>query len=164
MKRLIEPEFPSSDKLQLYGALAFLYFHSARHRRWPVESLRLILQPPVDLDQAKIFYHEGAPRGAITWGLLDEAAEQSLLRGEMLKPAQWHSGRNFWLMEVLAPYEQGTGTKMMRWVKDNLPDTVNTVRFRRIGPDHKPKRVIESHRLQGKTWGARILHTYQTED
>ena len=77
MKRLIEPEFPSSDKLQLYGALAFLYFHSARHRRWPLESLRLILQPPVDLDQAKIFYHEGAPRGAITWGLLDEAAERA---------------------------------------------------------------------------------------
>lgn len=160
-RKLIEPEFPSSDKLQLYGALAFLYFHSVRHRRWPLESLRLILQPPVDLDQAKIFYHEGAPRGAITWGLLDEAAEQSLLRGEMLKPAQWHSGRNFWLMEVLAPYEQGTGPRMIRWVKDNLPDTVDRFRFMRTGADNRLKRTVESRRLDGKSWGAQILYKYQ---
>ncbi|MBH0236236.1 toxin-activating lysine-acyltransferase, partial [Methylobrevis albus] len=102
VKKSIEPEFPSKDAIHLYGALSFLYFRSPRHRDWPFHAIRRVIQPPIDLQQVKIFYQDGIPRGAVTWGLLNEDAERRVMANQMLEPAQWRSGKSFWLMDVLA--------------------------------------------------------------
>lgn len=117
----IRPEFPSADAITAYGGLCFLYMHSTRHAGWSVQQLRRIVQPPIDLKQAKIFYYEGVPRAACTWAHLDDAAERQLLLGQPLTPAQWRSGPNLWLMEIIAPYEQGTGARAFRAFMEHIP-------------------------------------------
>ncbi len=153
----IRPEFPSHDALQAYGALAFLYMHSPRHANWPVRGLRLIIQPPVDLKQTRIFYYEGVPRSAVTWAHLDDEAEQAVLEGKLLRPIQWRSGPKLWLMEIVAPYEQGTGAAAFRTFKEHIPEEIKSFRYARVDAEGKVRRVVESTRLHDKSWGARTL-------
>ena len=151
------PEFPSQDAIQAYGALSFLYMRSPRHAKWPVEALRRIVQPPVDLKQARIFSYEGVPRAAVTWAHLSEEAEQQLLAGELIRPAQWRSGPRLWMMEVVAPYQQGTGATVFRTFMEHIPEATDTFRYMRVDAEGKVRRIVESTRLHDNSWGARII-------
>ncbi len=153
----IRPEFPSQDALQAYGALAFLYMHSPRHADWPVRALRLIIQPPVDLKQTRIFYYEGVPRAACIWAHLDDEAEQAVLEGKLLRPIQWRSGPKLWLMEIVAPYEQGTGANAFRAFKEHIPEGIKSFRYARVDAKGKVRRIVESTRLHDKSWGAKTI-------
>lgn len=153
----IHSEFPSSDAISAYGALCFLYMHSPRHSALSVQNLRRIVQPPIDLRQARIFYYEGVPRAACTWAHLDDKAEQQLLAGQPLAPAQWRSGPQLWLMEIIAPYEQGTGAQAFRAFMKNIPSGIKNFRYARLGSSGGVRRTTESTRLDGGGWGAKIL-------
>lgn len=160
----IRPEFPSADAITAYGGLCFLYMHSSRHAGWSVQQLRRIVQPPIDLKQAKIFYYEGVPRAACTWAHLDDAAERQLLLGQPLTPAQWRSGPNLWLMEIIAPYEQGTGARAFRAFMEHIPAGISRFRYARVDANGKIRRFVESTRLADGAWGAKIKPNITTRD
>ena len=160
----IRPEFPSADAITAYGGLCFLYMHSTRHAGWSVQQLRRIVQPPIDLKQAKIFYYEGVPRAACTWAHLDDAAERQLLLGQPLTPAQWRSGPNLWLMEIIAPYEQGTGARAFRAFMEHIPAGISSFRYARVDANGKIRRFVESTRLTDGAWGAKIKPNITTRD
>lgn len=160
----IRPEFPSADAITAYGGLSFLYMHSVRHAGWSVQQLRRIVQPPIDLKQAKIFYFDGVPRAACTWAHLGDVAERKLMRGEPLTPAQWRSGPNLWLMEIIAPYEQGTGAGAFRAFMANIPEAIKSFRYARVDAKGKIQRFVESTRLKDGSWGAKIKPTTTTRD
>lgn len=67
MKEAREPEFPTEDRLRIYGDLAFLAMRSAHHRKMSVSILRDALEPPILLGQYKIYRFDEFPRGALTW-------------------------------------------------------------------------------------------------
>lgn len=159
----IRPEFPSEDAISAYGALSYLFMRSPRYVDWSVGMLRRVIQPPIDLKQTKIFYYDGYPRAACIWAHLNDSAEQQLLEGHFLRPAQWRSGPKLWLMEIIAPYEQGTGARAFRGFMKNIPDTIKNFRYMRIGADGRPKRVIESSRIHGKSWSAKVLPSIATK-
>lgn len=160
----IRPEFPSADAIAAYGALCFLYMHSTRHAGWSVQHLRRIVQPPIDLRQARIFYYDGVPRAACTWAHLDDAAEHQLLLGQPLTPAQWRSGPNLWLMEIIAPYGQETGAKAFRAFMDHIPKGIKSFYYARVNASGKIKRVVESTRLGDGAWGAKIRPNIMERD
>lgn len=153
----IKPEFPSADAISAYGALCFLYMRSPRHAEWSVRQLRRIVQPPIDLMQARIFYYDGVPRAACTWAHLDEETERQVMAGKPLTPAQWRSGPKLWLMEIIAPYEQGTGASAFRAFMDNIPEKIESFRYMRLNESGEIKRIIESTRLHDRSWGAKTL-------
>lgn len=155
----IQPEFPSPDAISAYGALSFLYMHSSRHADWSLRDIRRIVQPPIDLKQTRIFYYDGVPRAACTWAHLNDQAERQLLAGAPLKPAQWRCGPRLWLMEIIAPYEQGTGANAFRAFMEHIPDGIQSFRYLRVSAAGKVRRIVESTRLQDRSWGAKIITT-----
>ena len=153
----IRPELPSSDAISAYGALCFLYMHSACPADWPVFALRRIMQPAIDLTRARIFFHEGVPRAACTWAHLRPGVEARMLAGQPIRSNGWRSGLRLWLMEIIAPYEQGTGAMVFRTFMKEIPERIRSFRYRRIGKNGKPARIMEASRLEGGSWRARII-------
>lgn len=154
---LPEPEFPSEEMLKQYAALAFLYLRSPRYADWPVKALRLVMQPPIDLKQARLFFHDGIPRGACTWAHLGDEAEAELVRGELLTPAQWRSGPNLWLMDIVAPYGQGSGGQMLRVFMRGLPEKILRFRYMRVDANGKLRKIVDFKRRDTGGWHAPVI-------
>ena len=150
----IQPEFPGEDALQAYGGLSFLYLRSPRHAAWPVKNLRLIIQPPIDLHQSRIFYHEGVPRAACTWAHLSDEAQARVIKSDPITPSQWRSGRNLWLMEIIAPYNQGSGARVFRTFMRHVPQEITRFRYLRVDADGSPPRIMQVDRPAGSAWRA----------
>lgn len=151
------PEFPTQDQLRAYGDFAFLYMRSDFHRDVPLHLARLAIQPAIDLGFYKVFHNDGIPRYGVTWAFLGPEAEARLTRGEVLKPAEWRSGPNMWVIEIIAPYGQGTAAAVVKWLRHNLPDGIQTVKYQRIDRDTGVKRVIAVNRVKGAHWGAHLI-------
>lgn len=143
--------------ISAYGALTFLYMRSNRHARWPVEALRMLIQPAIDLKQVRIFNYDGVPRAACLWAHLSDEAEKQVLDGRQLLPTQWRSGPNLWLMEIIAPYEQGTGANAFRTFLDHIPQETHSFRYARVDATGKVRRVVELTRLKDNSWGAKTI-------
>ncbi len=151
------PEHPSAAQLQAYGDFAFLYLRSDHHRNVSLSQARLALQPAIDLMQYHVFRFEGVPRFGLTWAFLNEDTERKIVTGEQLQPADWRSGDRMWVIEIIAPYGQGTAAEVVRWLKRSLPKQINTVRYMRVQEDHRFEKVIEVRRISGAQWGTRTV-------
>ena len=151
------PEFPTQEQLRAYGDLAFLYLRSEMHRDVPLHLARLAIQPAIDLSFYKVFHNDGIPRYGVTWAFLSPEAEAKVARGELLQPSEWMSGDQMWVMEIIAPYGQGTAAAVVKWLKQNLPEKVSSVRYQRVDPKSGVVKVLEVTRMRGTQWGTRIV-------
>ncbi len=159
MKIEIDGENPTEEKLRAYGDLAFLYLRSEHHRELPLRLARQMVQPPIDLGFYKVFYIDDVPRYAFTWAFLDEDAEAKVIRGELLLPKEWRSGDRMWVMEIIAPYGQGTAAFVIKWLRHSLPEEINKFRWMRVDREHRMTRVTEITRIKGAHWGAHRVKT-----
>lgn len=149
------PEFPSAEKLRLYGDFAFLAMRSAHHRQMSVANMHMAFEPPIELGQFKLFRFDGIPRGLLTWAWLGPEAERRLVSGGTLSPDDWRSGDHLWLIDVIAPYK-GLIRGISRWVmeKGNLTD--KDYYFRRVEAGNRTRRILHVD-VRRKTGKARIL-------
>ncbi|MBT8458636.1 MAG: toxin-activating lysine-acyltransferase [Boseongicola sp.] len=141
MKESREPEFPTEERLRVYGDLAFLAMRSAHHRKMSVSILQAALEPPILLGQYKIFRFDGIPRGALTWAWLSQDAEERYLEGEGFTFADWKSGDRLWIIDLMAPYK-GLTAGIVRWVmkEGNMPEP--RFSFRRVDGDRDTRKVV----------------------
>lgn len=152
------PEHPNEAQLQGLGDLSFLALREKRYANLSVKGLRMTLQPPVDLMQFHVFRFEGVPRAAMTWAFLSPEAEARIARGEPLAPRDWRSGPQMWVVDIFAPYGQGTAANVVRWLKQNLREPIRSVRYLRTSSeDGAPLRFIEVRRIEGIRWGTRLI-------
>lgn len=151
------PEFPTQDQLRAYGDFAFLYLRSDFHRNLPLHLARLGIQPAIDLGYYKVFHVDGIPRYGVTWAFLSDEAEEKLKAGQVLAPAEWRSGPNMWVIEIIAPYGQGSAAAVVKWLRHNLPEQVQTVRYLRVDADRNVNRVVEINRKNGAHCGAHLI-------
>ena len=152
-----DPENPTEAQRLAYGDFAFLYMRSEFHRNVPLHLARLSIQPAIDLGFYKIFHIDDIPRYGVTWAFLSEATEAKLMRGEMLAPADWRSGNRMWVIEIIAPYGQGTAAAVVHWLKRSLPETISRVRYLRSDAGRNLTRIVEVNRIKGAHWGIRVL-------
>jgi len=152
-----DPENPDRSQLAAYGALAFLYLRSERHRGVSLSAARLAIQPAIDLRFNHILEVDGVPRAAVTWAFLGPEAEAKLKAGQRLMPKDWVSGEQMWLLDIIAPYGQGTAAHVVRWLRHNVPSTVETLKYMRIGRDNRPSKIVQIRRLTGNTCGVTLI-------
>lgn len=135
------PEFPSAEKLRVYGDVMFLCLRSEHHAQMSVANLRAAMEPPIELGQFRIFRFDGIPRGMFTWAHLGAEAETRLVSGQALLPEDWNSGGRLWLIDLIAPYP-GMTAAMARWVmtRGNLTD--GEFLFRRVKNGRETRRIV----------------------
>lgn len=154
---------PSPDRtLGAYGAFTYLYMNSPHHRRVSVDVMRAQLRPPVERNFYRIVNdQDGVPRAGLTWALLSDQVEARMRAGQMLAPKEWASGRNLWIMEFLAPFGQGSGLSVLRWLRDTAPGGMDRLRYNRFKPQIDRVRVVEIRRRGHGRFGAKLLESYQ---
>lgn len=148
--RATSVEFPSADKLRIYGDIAFLAFRSERHAAMPMGILRESIEPPVELGQFRIFRFDEVPRGVFTWAKLSAEAERNYVTTGRLDPNSWNSGDRLWIIDLIAPY-RGLAKGMVRWITQPGNFTDNDFRFRRVQGKTTTRRIvhIDFHRRDG---------------
>lgn len=91
--------------LPALGAVTSILLASPMHRHVFLNELEWMVVPAIGLGQCRIFHHQGVPVAFATWALLGEEAAERFVQGHgRLKPEEWHSGDQLWLVELCAPY------------------------------------------------------------
>ena len=109
--------------------------------RMSVANLRSAFEPPIALNQYRLFRFDNVPRGLITWARLSAEAERRYVAGELLQPRDWQSGDRLWLLDMIAPY-RGLAAGITRWVMVPGQFAERRFTFRRVGQDHKTRRIV----------------------
>lgn len=135
------PDFPSEDRLRVYGDMMFLALRSPHHQRMRVAILREAIEPPVLLGQYQIFRFDGIPRGMFTWARLTEDAERRFVRGGSLTPEDWSAGDRTWIIDLIAPYA-GLTAAMVRWIMTPGHFCDSRFTFRRMRDGHPTGRIV----------------------
>lgn len=134
-------EMPSQEKLRVYGDCLFLAMRSRHHAGMTLATLRAALEPAIDAGQFRIFRIDDIPRGMFTWAFLNPDAEARFVAGEPLRPQDWQSGDQRWLIDLIAPYK-GMTTAMVRWIMKPGNFTDTTFVFRRVVEGNKTRKIL----------------------
>lgn len=92
-------------RLPAMGPILMLYMQSSHRRFQFISDLEWLLLPPLVAGQCKLYMKKEYPVSFISWAFLDEAAEKRLLHnGGKLRPEDWNSGENPWIIDIVAPF------------------------------------------------------------
>ncbi|MES2985201.1 MAG: toxin-activating lysine-acyltransferase [Pseudomonadota bacterium] len=92
------------------GEITWLLTQTPAFKDMPLSSLEATVMPAILLQQFRIFYEKAQPVAFATWATVSDAVDQSLTgkaaNGETatLALAEWKSGPNRWLMELVSPF------------------------------------------------------------
>lgn len=121
------------EKLPALGPVIMLYMQSSHRRFQFISDLEWLLLPPLIRGQCKLYMKKKYPISFLSWAFLDSETEMKLLKnGGKLRPEDWQSGENPWIIDIVAPF--GGVEQMLADVRKNEFDG-KTVKI--IVPDPK---------------------------
>jgi hemolysin-activating ACP:hemolysin acyltransferase len=136
------------DSLADFGAMMFLASLTTYHRDKPLARALHYLEPPLRLNQYKMFKSNGFPRAFITWAGLSPAAEMAFaVDHQPLQSQDWTSGGSVWLIDFVAPF--GHVDQIVPMLTQN-PD-LTRVRTLWHNPTGERYRIVEWSRPPGET-------------
>lgn len=101
------------------GQVVGLMMASPSHKHLFVTDLEWLVAPPILLRQFRIFRRDSAPVGFVSWAFLSTEAGERLAAGRIkLSPAEWNTGGQPWLIDVVAPF--GGGEAMIKEIKEKV--------------------------------------------
>jgi cytolysin-activating lysine-acyltransferase len=96
---------PPKTVAQVLGEITWLMTQSPRHKAIPLGDLQWLLMPAIPLRQFRIFYKGEQPVGAALWALADDLVAKRIDAGDTrLTAAEWKSGSNMRVVDVIAPF------------------------------------------------------------
>jgi cytolysin-activating lysine-acyltransferase len=96
---------PPKTVSQVLGEITWLMTQSPRHKAIPIGDLEWLVMPAILLQQFRIFYKGEQPVGVAFWALADEIVAKRIDGGDVrLTPAEWKSGTNRKIIDVVAPF------------------------------------------------------------
>lgn len=120
-------------KLELYqevesavGIALMLSMKTETHRYLFAHEFDWLIMPAIMNNQFQIIRtEEYLPIAFISWALLDEESETRLLKGhKKLKPQEWKSGKNLWIVDLICDQNHQIPA-LQRFKADQFPsDTV----------------------------------------
>jgi hemolysin-activating ACP:hemolysin acyltransferase len=94
-----------------------LYKRFDRYKRFTDTSLLFHIFPSYQLKQYKLHKQGDEVIAFTNWAFLSDEAEKRFLSTTFLKPNDWNSGNNIWLMEVICVKDV---KKVMSWIKEHF--------------------------------------------
>lgn len=93
------------SKVPLLGAVSWLMMQQSSTRYTLLSELEWRVMPALVLDQAKLYMRDGAPVAYVSWARLSEESAQRYRQiPHHLTSADWQSGEQVWLVDLLAPF------------------------------------------------------------
>jgi cytolysin-activating lysine-acyltransferase len=100
-----QPAPPAKTVAQVLGEITWLMTPSPRHKAIPLGDLEWLVMPAILLQQFRIFYKGEQPVGVVFWTQADEIVAKRIDAGDArLTPAEWKSGANKRIIDVIAPF------------------------------------------------------------
>lgn len=95
---------PGVTLSSVLGEVVFLMMSPPSHKHLFITDLEWLVMPPLTLRQFRLWRQGNRPIAFASWAFLsDEVGERVMGGVRRLKPADWKSGDNAWLMDVIAP-------------------------------------------------------------
>jgi cytolysin-activating lysine-acyltransferase len=105
--QLVEYTQAAFDRLPTLGPVAWLYGRDDEKQHLTLADLDWAVQPPLILDQCRLFMKDKMPLGFISWAYVAEDVHQRLLQGNTrLEPHEWKGGEHLWLIDIVTPFGQ----------------------------------------------------------
>jgi len=83
----------------------WLLSQSPNHKYMFIADMEWYIMPPFRARQFRIFHKDGAPIAFACWAYVSDEVEERLRDGSTkLRPEEWRSGENLWLMDIVAPF------------------------------------------------------------
>ena len=135
----VAPPQPGPD--QVLGQIATLLLASPAHRHLFMVDWEWLILPAVAHRQFRIFRRKGRPFAYVSWAFLNEDAAKRMSAGEIkLRPDEWTSGEELWLIDVIAPF--GGQETILKEVRENvLPG--QPIKSLQPSPDGNGHAVVE---------------------
>lgn len=90
---------------QALGEITWLISRSPHHRQLFVSDLEWFAMPAILLEQFRIYRGDGQPAAVAFWAWVsDETQARLISEGGRLRPDEWKSGSNPWVVEIVAPF------------------------------------------------------------
>ncbi len=95
------------------GDIIFLMLHSGIHRGWPLALLERNVLPAIHHKQFRLYHDDnGRPIGYASWAWLSDELDKLYATGTYgLKPEDWKSGPNAWMIDFVAPFGHATAVR-----------------------------------------------------
>jgi len=89
---------------ELLGEITFMLAASPAHQLMFLSDLNWLVLPAVRLNQFRLVRKNGGPMAYVSWALVSDEVEERLKAGaKRLKPDEWRSGDNAWIIDLVAP-------------------------------------------------------------
>ena len=96
---------PPKTVSQVLGEITWLMTQSPRHKSIPLGDLEWLVMPAILLKQFRMFYKGEQPVGVAVWALVDDLVAKRIDDGDKrLTAAEWKSGSNMRILDVVAPF------------------------------------------------------------
>ncbi len=106
-------------KLPLLGPITWLMMQQGATRNLLVSDLEWRVMPALVLDQARLHMKDESPIAFVTWAKLSpEAADRYRHAPHRLTPADWKSGDQIWIVDLVAPF--GGARELLTELKDKV--------------------------------------------
>jgi|GEM_PF-3288627 len=132
---------PSMDAAAILGHVAWLMAQTTSHRFMFATDLERLVLPPIMVQQFKLYRKERVPLGFVSWAFMsDESEEFYTNHPNRLRPADFTSGENLWIIDLVAPF--GGTAQIVKDLRENVfPD--RTAKALRLDPKTLQVRVAE---------------------
>jgi len=112
-----------ANRFKIIGEVSSLMVSSDLHINYKMADLRDIFTPAIDCNQFRIYHNQnGFPVGFVCWAFLSDEIDKLYAEGKYkIKPDDWNSGKNVWIIELIAPF--GHGKKIISELRNQIfPD------------------------------------------
>ncbi len=99
-----------SAKLPILGHAMWLYMQSVPHKYFFIQDIEARVLSPIMLEQCKLYIKTettGLPMAFVSWAYLSEEAGRRYALSHHLAPADWNSGEELWIIDMIAPFGGG---------------------------------------------------------
>lgn len=113
------------NRFKIVGEIASLMVSSDLHINYRIADIRDIFVPAIDCNQFRIYHNQNKfPVGFVCWAYLSDEIDKLYAEGKYkIKPQDWNSGKNGWIIELIAPF--GHGKKIISELRNQIfPDQV----------------------------------------
>ena len=99
------PEGAAKKLSEVLGETVWLLSQSPLHKQFFISDLEWFIMTPVLLQQFRLFYATNKPIGLVLWARVNDDVAKRLADGTTkLRPQDWKSGDQLWVVEVIAPF------------------------------------------------------------